>query len=657
MSLRHKRLIVNCRQNACATEYKMINNILIKVQADIKDLNQKLDKSAKDLDKWSKETMGGFTSLAKSIGVATLRFAAITAPITATGAAMFALMQKTANTGEELLRMKQKTGMTVEELYNLKQVAEFSDISLGDLDLRLKDLARNLFEARNKAGEARDIFKALGIDTSKSLNQVLMDLAKRFAEMEDGEDKLALTTQLFGRNGQDIFPVLNDLASGAHKVSGAFSEKAAKSAGEFNDNLTELRHNIEGLTSYLGNKFIPTANSAFDFFRQGGATGTKNKALEDLKQSLDAVGIASRGITDIKQMPFVFNDVPYISKSKAPTIITDEDRKKFVDNEQNMAKLVDDAGQKIIDNLNKRAEAYKKLREQQQTSREAEIQLQLKEIDLAEQEFRISKSGAVEERVRLYGELKRIQEEYLAGLDKVNDPASWYAQSNAINETREALVRLNLELKEQTGTFTEGFSYGFQKFQHDAKTSFQYGQQAAQDTATAMQDFFSSISFDAMQGKLKSLGDYFRSFLTSIQSSISNILGQLITQGIMTGISGLFSPAASLSPFAPVNAPLFKHSGGYIPRFHAGGLNSDERLIIGQTEEFMMRRSAVKKYGRGFMDSVNSGTYSPGSNKTSNNYFIIDPDAAEAYSKMSERQIEARITKLMKDNRLKQIRR
>ena len=202
-----------------------------KSQADIKDLNQKLDASAKKLDSWSKGTAGGFTALAKSIGTATLRFAAMTAPITATGAALFAMMQKTANTGEELLRMKQKTGLTVEELYNLKSVAEFSDVSLGEMGINLKMLSMNLAEARSKTGQARDIFNALGIDISKSLNQVLMDLAKRFAEMEDGAGKLALIIQLFGRNGQDIIPVLNDLASGAHKV-GSCSAEAAKAMNQ-----------------------------------------------------------------------------------------------------------------------------------------------------------------------------------------------------------------------------------------------------------------------------------------------------------------------------------------------------------------------------------------------------------------------------------------
>lgn len=638
----------------------MDNKILVKVKADITDLNQKLDASAEKLDSWSKDTMGGFTSLAKSIGTAILRFAAMTAPITAAGAAIFAMMQKTANTGEELHRMRQKTGLTVEELYNLKQVAEFSDVSLVEMGVNIKMLSMNLVEARSKAGQARDIFKALDIDISGSLNQVIMDLAKRFAEMEDGEGKLALATQLFGRNGQDIIPVLNDLASGAHKVAGSFSEKAAKAAGKFNNNITELKQNVTGLVYKISNGLIPTINDLFALFKSEGA------GIEEYSSQMER---ANRINEKFKAPPlhhFGENTKAQVitpAKKAAPIIITDEDRKKYVDNEQNMAKLVDDAGQKIIDNLNKRAAAYKKLQEQQQTAREAAIQLQLKELDLSEQEFRISKSDAVQERVRLYAELQRIQEEYIVGLDKINDPASWYAQMNAINDTREALVQLNLKLKEQTGTFTEGFSYGFQKFQHDAKTSFEYGQQLAGDTANAIGQTFENISFDAMQSKLKTLGDYFRSLLSSIQSSVSNILGQLITQLAIKGLTSLFGGLLgggmiSSSGLAGEAAnPLFGHSGGYIPRFHAGGLSADEVPAILQRGEYVINRNAVAAVGRHTLDGINRGDSGKGGgravsyNITIQNSFL-DPSGIEKYKEAQERQIHNTIKKLKHENKI-----
>jgi len=92
---------------------------------------------------------------------------------------------------------------------------------------------------------------------------------------------------------------------------------------------------------------------------------------------------------------------------------------------------------------------------------------------------------------------------------------------------------------------------------------------------------------------------------------------------------------------------LIRHAGGEIPVAHAGLLvgrmKSDERLILAQTEEYMMQRSAVRKYGTGFMADVNAGRYQPGGGGKSFNingpiYLTLEnvTDAASLLSAISE---------------------
>jgi hypothetical protein len=70
------------------------------------------------------------------------------------------------------------------------------------------------------------------------------------------------------------------------------------------------------------------------------------------------------------------------------------------------------------------------------------------------------------------------------------------------------------------------------------------------------------------------------------------------------------------------STPPPAHTGGFlsrglvIPMMHIGGLAGDEMLIKAQTGEYMMRRSAVQRYGRGFMDSVNAGRFGGEKNVT-----------------------------------------
>lgn len=76
-------------------------------------------------------------------------------------------------------------------------------------------------------------------------------------------------------------------------------------------------------------------------------------------------------------------------------------------------------------------------------------------------------------------------------------------------------------------------------------------------------------------------------------------------------------------PDAPAGArpnPAPAHTGGYLyagkvypyQTLHTGGLAGDEFFIRAQSNEFMMQRSAVARYGRGFMHDVNQGRYQPG---------------------------------------------
>jgi hypothetical protein len=156
------------------------------------------------------------------------------------------------NYADSISKVSQKVGMTTEELSGLNYAAKLSDVSMGQLQSSLGIMAR-------KMGDSADSFQALGVSlrntdgTMRGTNQVLMDVADKFARMPDGVQKSQWALELFGRSGLDLIPLLNGGAAGisamteqARMFGVVVSQDAARGAEQFNDNITRMQQYVAG---------------------------------------------------------------------------------------------------------------------------------------------------------------------------------------------------------------------------------------------------------------------------------------------------------------------------------------------------------------------------------------------------------------------------
>ena len=211
--------------------------------------------SAKD------ETAAGFASAEAGLQRLTGQFISLTNPIAAAsvamsiaGASLVASVKSAVDAGDQFNKLSQKTGITVEALSGLAYAATLSDVSIESLATGIKKLSVNMNEAAvSTSGKAAEAFKALGVsvkDASGNLrgsDDVLADIADRFAGMKDGAGKAALSVALFGKAGADLIPFLNqggkgiaELTAEAEKLGLIMTGKTAKAAEEFNDNIKKL---------------------------------------------------------------------------------------------------------------------------------------------------------------------------------------------------------------------------------------------------------------------------------------------------------------------------------------------------------------------------------------------------------------------------------
>ncbi len=171
----------------------------------------------------------------------------------ALSAGVFVAASKAAlNYADSISKVSQKVGMTTEELSGLNYAAKLSDVSMGQLQASLGIMAR-------KMGDSADSFQAFGVSlrntdgTMRGTNQVLMDVADKFARMPDGVQKSQWALELFGRSGLDLIPLLNSGANGISEMTEqarmfgvVVSQEAARGAEHFNDNITRMQQYVAG---------------------------------------------------------------------------------------------------------------------------------------------------------------------------------------------------------------------------------------------------------------------------------------------------------------------------------------------------------------------------------------------------------------------------
>lgn len=134
----------------------------------------------------------------------------------------------------------------------------------------------------------------------------------------------------------------------------------------------------------------------------------------------------------------------------------------------------------------------------------------------------------------------------------------------------------------------EGMAVGLQKSREQFGTWAENVQQLTIAAATGMRDAFGDFFFDAMTGKLKTLGDYFTSFFQSIGKAISNLMANLFA----TRILELIFPGIKL-PGRAVGGPV------YAGQTYLVGEKGPELLRMGGSDGNIVPNHALAAAGGG----------------------------------------------------------
>jgi len=180
-------------------------------------------------------------------------------------AAMGKFVNDTLQAGDRLEKFSQSTGVAVPLLDKLRKSSELAGTNFNTLVKTFPMLARNINETSLGMGKAKDAFEELGISVVNSdgslrkSEQVLLDIADKFKNMEDGTKKASLAYDLFGgKTSEQLIPLLNSGRDAIEGMGTTMTEHGVKRMAEFNDSMTKVKHVFQDMFVVLTTELLPT---------------------------------------------------------------------------------------------------------------------------------------------------------------------------------------------------------------------------------------------------------------------------------------------------------------------------------------------------------------------------------------------------------------
>lgn len=210
-------------------------------------------------------SLQGVQGKAKNLGMAVQGVGtAFKALFAAAAVGGFASVIKGAiDTADSFQKLEVRTGIAAEKLMAYVEAGKLADVSQKQLEVGLKTLARTQVEAADGVKTYADAYAKLGIDVRnangdlKPTDQLLGEIADRFADLPDGPEKAAAALDLFGKSGVDMITMLNGGSKALAEFNYGLSDEFAQNAAFYNDEVTKLGREFNKFRLQLVDALLP----------------------------------------------------------------------------------------------------------------------------------------------------------------------------------------------------------------------------------------------------------------------------------------------------------------------------------------------------------------------------------------------------------------
>ena len=179
------------------------------------------------------------------------------AGIAGLGTAIGSAISSAADLGAEIASTSRQFNIGAEELQVWRQAAVNAGISANEFNGSLGNLTQKIGEANAGNRAAQQGFVDLGVSfqtvsgQARATDAVMLDLAKRIADIEDPSERLRLGTQLLGDEFKALYPLLLNGADGISATRAEMETFGQVLTQDELQNLANLNRDIENMKDQM----------------------------------------------------------------------------------------------------------------------------------------------------------------------------------------------------------------------------------------------------------------------------------------------------------------------------------------------------------------------------------------------------------------------
>jgi hypothetical protein len=226
--------------------------------------NQNLKITIGAIDK----TQRAFRSVGRGLSKVKSSVLSVQGAVAALGAGL--ALREFAQQIDELAKQSGMLGLTVNQLQQLQFAASQTGVTTAELNKGLERFSRSISEASTGIGVGKRSFEALGVTLAKSdgslksTDELLAEVADRFAQVKDPADRVRIAIDLFGRAGGGMVNTLKDGSAGLKALGADFNAVTIQLTGpqaaaveEANDLFDKLGRTFASIGQQITSFLLP----------------------------------------------------------------------------------------------------------------------------------------------------------------------------------------------------------------------------------------------------------------------------------------------------------------------------------------------------------------------------------------------------------------